>query len=201
MEEEQSQESVSKEDVVQFSEHCVYIRSLYTLALRIWRDSDEEERAAMETISPSFFDNTCQMLTEYLVIAACRITDRASDKGKENFTVDFFAKYVDAGDDVKKQLSQFSEEMNTVREKITPARHKVCAHADRETIRADKPIGAASWKEWDQFWKALEGFVQLLNVTVIGTPFEIRAAGVMGDAEMLLKALLVFDQSRKPAAK
>src|ERR1700730_4749700 len=39
---------VSKEEVQKFSEHCVYIRSVWVLMMRIWRDSDENERKLME---------------------------------------------------------------------------------------------------------------------------------------------------------
>jgi hypothetical protein len=58
-----------------------------------------------------------------------------------------------------------------------------------EAIRSGKPPGAASFPEWDDFWSALAEFVRLLNEETIGSPFEIDAAGVLGDAEMLLKAL------------
>jgi hypothetical protein len=46
---------VSKEEVQKFSEHCVYIRSVWVLMMRIWRDSDENERKLMEGIAPLFF--------------------------------------------------------------------------------------------------------------------------------------------------
>jgi hypothetical protein len=56
-------------------------------------------------------------------------------------------------------------------------------------ISKGKPIGAATWEEWDDFWYALRDFVCILNEETTGQPFEIDAAGVVGDAEMLLKAL------------
>jgi hypothetical protein len=41
--------------------------------------------------------------------------------------------------------------MEKHRSSIEKARHKLTAHADRETIKAGKPLGAATWSEWDQF--------------------------------------------------
>jgi hypothetical protein len=61
-------------DVKEFSAHCAYIRSVYVLATRIWRDSDDKERALMEASSPSFFLDIGQVLAEYAVLSACRIT-------------------------------------------------------------------------------------------------------------------------------
>jgi hypothetical protein len=48
---ESSDDGFSK-DVRDFSGHCSYIKSVYTLGMRIWRDSDETERGLMERTSP-----------------------------------------------------------------------------------------------------------------------------------------------------
>jgi hypothetical protein len=63
------------------------------------------------------------------------------------------------------------------------------AHANRAVIIEGEPLGAASWKEWDDFWSALQDFVRNLNEKMTGTLFEIDAGGVLGDAESLLKSL------------
>jgi hypothetical protein len=67
------------------------------------------------------------------------------------------------------------------------ARNKAGARADRAAIFKGEPLAAATWKEWDEFWIALADFV--LNEKTTGKPFEINAAGVFGDAELLIKAL------------
>jgi hypothetical protein len=41
---------VSPKEVEEFSAHCVYIRSVYTFMMRIWRDSDDGERQVMEAM-------------------------------------------------------------------------------------------------------------------------------------------------------
>ncbi|OSI32778.1 hypothetical protein [Bradyrhizobium canariense] len=48
-------------EVTEFSGHCVYIRTMFTLTVRIWRNSDDE-RALMEKASPSFFLDMGQVL-------------------------------------------------------------------------------------------------------------------------------------------
>ena len=79
------------EDVKAFSAHCAYIRSVYTLATTVWKDVGQDEFELMEKVSPAFFQDMGQVLAEYVVLAACRITDPAKDGAKnENFTVEFF---------------------------------------------------------------------------------------------------------------
>jgi hypothetical protein len=70
---------LTQKEVEDFSEHCVYIRSVYLFAVRIWRDCNAEEIAAMNAVAPLIFTDFAQLLSEYLVIAACRITDAAVD--------------------------------------------------------------------------------------------------------------------------
>jgi hypothetical protein len=69
------------------------------------------------------------------------------------------------------------------------ARNKLTAHADLDTIMSGEPIGAATWPQWQQFWKDLGEFVSLVHQNVEGSPFDIRAAMVRGDAEMVLKKM------------
>jgi hypothetical protein len=182
--------NVSKKEIEEFSDHCVYIRSVYVFATRLLRDCDEQERKSMEAIAPSIFADLAQLLTEYLIIAACRITDPAVDgRNNENLTIELFVNDFSSDPETYKQLDELHQRMKKLRKKILPARHKLAAHADRDAIREGKPLGAASWQEWNDFWSALADFVRILNQKKIGKPFEINASGVRGDAEMLLKAL------------
>jgi hypothetical protein len=178
------------EEVATFSSHCVYIRSVYTLTMRIWRHSNDAERNTMEAVAPLFFEDVGQVLSEFIVNCACRVTERAVDaQGNENLTVELFLQGFPTDSDTYKKLNELYERMKRHRRTILPARNKLGAHADREIIRKGKPLGAASWKEWDDFWFGLEQFVSILNQSTTGEPFDIKAAGVTGDAESLLKAL------------
>ena len=47
----------------------------------------------------------------------------------------------------------------------------------------------ASFEEWEDFWSALREFVRTINEKTTAKPFEVDAAGVLGDAELLIKAL------------
>jgi hypothetical protein len=176
-------------EVNDFSAHCAYIRTVYVLAKHIWRDSSEEQRKLMVSIAPSFFDDLGQVLAEYVVLAACRVTDPAKDGKKENLTLETFVNSFGADSETGKQLDGLLQQMMVHRKTIELARNKLVAHADREVIRQGKPLGQASWQDWDKFWAALRRFILVLNESAIGSPYDIEVAGVPGDAAMLLKSL------------
>jgi hypothetical protein len=181
---------VSPKEVEEFRDHCVYIRSVYLFLTRIWRDSDAEERNMMVATAPSFFEDIGKVLGEYLVIAACRMTDAEdAGRGRQNFTVELFANSFPPDSDAFKKLHNLRGRMEKLRTKILPARHKLGAHADRDVIRKGEPLPGGSWEDWSDFWSALADFVRVLNEQTFGKPFEIEAGGVLGDAEMLLKSL------------
>jgi len=184
-------QSLSHKEVEEFSGHCVYIRSVYLFMIRIWRDSNGSERKVMQAVAGLFFEDIGKVLPEFIINAACKVTDSAKDPlGNENFTVEFFANSFSSEPETFKRLDALRRRMMKLREKVLPARNKLGAHADRAVILRGEPLGAASWKEWDDFWSALRDFVRILNEKTIGKPFEIDAGGVLGDAEMLIKALM-----------
>jgi hypothetical protein len=110
----------------------------------------------MERISPSFFLDLGQVLAEYVILAACRITDPANDGRNETFTIEMFVDSFPANSQTAKQLDDLRRQMDILRKKILPARNKLVAHADSEAIRQGKPLGQASWTDWDGFWIALK---------------------------------------------
>jgi AbiU2 len=143
----------------------------------------------MQAIAPLFFEDLAQVFGDYVVIAACRVTDDAdAGRGRENFTVELFVKHFAADTESFKKLDAIRQRMKPFRTKILPARNKLAAHADRAAV-SGASLGTASWEEWAQFWSDLADFVRALNEEIKKKPFEIDAGGVMGDAEMLLKAL------------
>jgi hypothetical protein len=181
---------VSPAEVEKFRDHCVYIRAVFTFLVRIWRDSNAGERKTLENIAPSFFSDIGTVLGEWVVIAACRVTDEHdAGRGRENFTVELFANSFPTDSPTYKKLHELRGRMGKLRTTILPARHKLGAHADRDVIRKGEVLAGGTFPEWEEFWKALAEFVSVLNEQTFGSAFEIDAAGTMGDAECLIKYL------------
>jgi hypothetical protein len=183
---------VSPGEVKLFAEHCAYIRSTFEYARRFFSESTDAERAAMKSVAPHFFENLDQIHAEFVISAACRVTDPWKDDfGNENFVVGLFTNAFVGIDPLHRLLTELQTRMETHRSRILKARHKLTAHSDRETIKAGKPLAAATWPEWDQFWRDLGTFVSLVHEHVLGSPFEIQMAIVRGEAEMVLKKMQV----------
>lgn len=181
--------NVSHKDVEVFSNGCALSRSIYRFMVRLFKDSNPTERAAMLAVAPLFFPNLSQVFQEYVVLAACRITDAAkSGDGKENFTVEFFVNHFARDTEAFKQLDALHQKMKPFRTKISLARHKLAAHSDVAVVRGP-PLDAGSWAEWDEFWSALKDLVRILNEQTVKKPFDIDEADAPGEAEKLLKAL------------
>lgn len=180
---------VSPAEVTRFAEHCAYMRSTFVFARRLFSESTLEERAALEVAAPKFFANLDQVYAEFVIAAAHRITDPWKDKWEnENFVVELFTKAFEKIEPLHDQLLDLQTRMQTHRSRIEKARHKLGAHADRETIKADKPLAAASWPEWVQFWKDLASFVSLVHEHVFGAPFDIEAINAQGEVELIPKS-------------
>jgi hypothetical protein len=181
---------VSPDDIELFAGHCVQIRSVFEYARRLFSESSKAEQAAMESVAPRFFEDLAQVFAEYVITSACRVTDPCVDtRGNKNLVIEHFTNALVRFEPLHRQLTELQASMGEQRRRIEEARNKLTAHADLETIRARKQLGTASWPEWYQFWNDLGAFVSLVHEHVLGLPFEIRAAMVRGDAEMVLKKL------------
>jgi len=182
--------TITDQDVAKFSEHCVLIQSVYTYAIRLFKERQEFEFTAMKTVAPSFFEDLAQVFAEFAINSACRVTDPANEgRWNQNFTAEMFVNGFSSDAETYNKLSTLHKRMLKLREKIEPARNKIVAHADRAVVRKGEALGKASWEDWSDFWAALEEFVNILNLKTNGAPYEIKAARVLGDVESLLKAL------------
>jgi hypothetical protein len=51
-----------------------------------------------------------------------------------------------------KRLNELNDKLLAFRAKLLPARNKIISHSDRNAIRAELALGAASDEEWNKFW-------------------------------------------------
>jgi len=182
--------SVSKKEIIVFSSHCAYVRSVWLLAMRLFRNRTNDEANLMRATAPRLFDVLDQVFAEFIVVAAYRIIAPAIDaRGDENMTVELMLKNLAFDPETFKKLSRLHQNMEAFRNKIEPARHKLGAHSDRATIISGKPLATASWEEWDRFWGDLDEFLRVINEKMLGRPFNINAGDIGKEAGTLLNAL------------
>jgi hypothetical protein len=113
--------------------------------------------------------------------------------GRENLTINFLTNNSEfsAGSIEARELERLSGSMHALRAKVLPARNKFISHLDRESVRRDQLLGAASKKEWAQFWSDLEDFLRIMQKRYVDPNglFELNSISLLSDADDLVKAL------------
>jgi hypothetical protein len=181
-------QKASRKEVVLFSDHCAQMRSVYEYAIRLFRDSSAEERQAMEATAKSFFEDISQVLVEYIVNSACRITEQHTDpRGNENLSAALFVGSFSDDAPTHQKLTELKDRLDKHRDRILDARNKLTSHNDRLVINKGQPLAAATWDEWNDFWSALADFVRLINEKTHGGLYDINLTSSRGDVEAVLK--------------
>jgi AbiU2 len=107
-----------------------------------------------------FFGDLNQMLKEYIILQACKITDPAHDvHNNDNHTIAFLLERYDFSSDpsISKRLTDLLASIRAFRDKLRSARNKLISHLDRDTILAGRPLGVATDEDWNQFWLGVAG--------------------------------------------
>jgi hypothetical protein len=180
------------QDIEIFANYCVFMRSIHLHARELFETSSAGDKALMETTAGTFFGDLNRVLNEYVILQVCKITDPAHDnRNNDNHTIAFLLEHYDFSSDppILKRLKDLHASMQAFRQKILPARHKLISHADRAAILAGRSLGAATDKEWGQFWLDLQDFICIVHRKVIGSSFYLNRVAGLSDAGDLLKVL------------
>lgn len=181
-----------QEDIEIFANHCVFVLSIYHHLRVLYEASSADDHARLQQTASIFFSDLHQMLVEYVVLQACKITDPAKDnRNNENHTVPFLLDYYGLRSDaaVGPQLTALETSVLDFRKKIVPARNKLIGHADRAAILAGKPLGETQPGDWDQFWSDLDQLVNLVHQKIMGSEMRLSQVAMISDADGLLRAL------------
>ena len=84
----------TKEDVQEFADSCVFLRSQWVHFTTLFEGSDLK-RELLQTTAPTFFDDLSALFIEHLVMHICRLTDGARTMGRKNLTVKFLMEHTD----------------------------------------------------------------------------------------------------------
>jgi hypothetical protein len=184
--------NVSKDDVKAFNSFCVSARAMWA-HYHILFEGMDLQRELLQSIAGDFFYDLHAMLTQNMILRICQITDPEETMGRKNLTVKFLIKNSDfpTPSIEARELQRLSDSMHAFRAKIAPARNKFISHLDRESVRRDSLLGAASRAEWGQLWTDLEDFLRIMQKRYIDPNghFELNSISLLSDADDLVKAL------------
>ncbi len=184
---------VSKDDVEEFCNVCVSLRSTFRHYQILFKEGADLRRELLQGIAPIFFPDLNAMLIEHLILQICKITDPEGSPARKNLTVEFLINNSDfpAASNELLRLKRLGESMDAFRAKILPARNKLIGHLDRDSVHGGKSLGAADDDLWNQFWLDLQDFAHILHKKYIDPHgvFYLNGVGQLSDADSLVKAL------------
>jgi hypothetical protein len=190
-----------------FTEHCIFMRSVFLHEKTIYKDLEREEFERIITSRmPSFFGDLGSVLHQFLIVEACKITDPAkgpatkgSSERPDNHTIEFLLAHYDLSPAAEKRLTPLRDSINRFRKKVKVYRNKLGSHSDREAVLSGKPLTDIDPADWDRFWTDLDELVNILHEEILGEPLHINdiSAG-MTDAGILLNALYHFAEATAP---
>jgi len=153
-------------------------------------ESGELRRNLLTEISKGFFGDLNIVLQEYILLQKAKITDPASSgKGKENLSSNYLVS-LNWSPPVEAELKALNDRLMGFRAKIDDARRKYLAHADLSSHLAQTKLGDFSEAEEQDFWSALQDFVNIAHEATFGGPYPIDAVQVDGDVQSLMHALV-----------
>ena len=183
---------VTKDHVEAFCNGCIVMRSFWH-HFHILFEGAESQRRLLQSIAPILFRDINGLFIEHLILQICKITDPEESKGRKNLTVKYLLNNADFSNSLVEQnkLKKLVQSIDGFRNKILPARNKFIGHLDLSSVLDDKPLGAATADEWNQFWLDLQDFLNIIHkryVDPLGV-FYLNAIGNLSDAHSLIRVL------------
>ena len=177
----------NKQIVEAFCKDCVWAWIVYDHYVKLF-ERGEERIKLLDRVASHFFQDIHNILKNYLFSQICKITDPADTLGKSNLTTNYLVEKVPWPPETKEELKRISTKLNSFRNHIIPARHKILSHSDLKTYIEKDSLGAFPEGEDKVFWDNLQNFVDVAYRHYFGEPYPIEAISEY-DAEALVDAL------------
>jgi len=108
---------------------------------------------------------------EYSLLQIVKLHDPAVMNGKVTLGIDYMLTYGDWSDLVRGHLEELANELNGFASSLRGARNKLLSHNDLATIVAGASLGEFVDGADQEYFKALQDFVNTIHDAVIGGPW------------------------------
>ena len=171
---------------IAFREQCIRIRCCYNTYHALYESDDRTKRILIDS-APIFFYDLSYILTEYVHMQVCKITDPAETAGHKNLTVESLNIELCNHNLMTQEISNFSAGLSHYRDLVIEPRNKLIGHLDRETVLNDVPIGGHAKEDVIKFFEDLQGYNDAVGNGVGVGPSDFQA--VSGDVIDLIRVL------------
>lgn len=151
----------------------------------------------MERTAQSFFKDLNIILLNYCLLEFVKITDPATTKEQENFTIDNLIESIDWPQDVQQKLRSLNDRTKIFRCHTINARNKLLAHNDKDVFLTDKILGEFPKGEDETFLKTLEEICDITHTVCFNSIFGDISVSMHGDVldlKKTLKKAMVYDK-------
>jgi hypothetical protein len=174
----------TEQTVKRFCEQCSWLCQVFDEYSVLYRSGDLRQDLLRE-VAQQFFRDLNHIFVEYILLNMCKLIDPARSRGNDNLTIEQILELV--GPDVSKQLEldRLSAQIHRIKPYVGPARNKIIAHSDKDTLLSGEILGAFPKDVGDAFWDGLEQFVKAIYRHYFHEPFILRPLKQHGARQLL----------------
>ncbi|MEO7863626.1 MAG: hypothetical protein ABIU05_24960 [Nitrospirales bacterium] len=131
-----------------------------------------------------------RILHEYLLLQLGKLHDPAHDHKRDNLSISYIVKYGAWDKATGETLRTLARELDSLDKQIRPARHRIIAHNDEETMVKGVPLGKFPPGADTKYFQALHEFLRLAYEKMTGDPCGDFSSGSRTDARFLIRVFL-----------
>lgn len=133
-----------------FINQCTWVWTIYEYYNSLY-ETNQETLDLLEDCSYDFFYDLQIILSEYLILNMCCLTDpvfSGNDQTKENLTINNLLETLPLPPEIKSTLQGKVDDLKKITEPLKDARNKIIAHADKQVYLSNQTLGALKKEEY-----------------------------------------------------
>ncbi|WP_340115609.1 hypothetical protein [Pelagibius sp. 7325] len=182
---------------IAFREECIWLRNCYNTYAALFESGEDTSRLLHQTAA-HFFHDLNRILIEYVILQACKITDPAKFRKRDNLTVATLNIALKRRGLLTEEIREHSKGVMRYRDFLADARNRLISHLDMETVLNMGALGEHSKEDVSSFFDSLQEYCDAVgNVVGVG-PLDFRCSPGRGDVIDLVSVLRREDGPDRP---
>jgi hypothetical protein len=149
-------------------------------------DDNTDLESLKHVKSVAFLSHLNTISKEYVFLQLAKLHDPAIIRGNKNLSLEYIVEYGGWDAVTLATLRKLHNELNRFANLIKPARHKMYAHFDLNSLIDNHVLGAFEIGDDVKYFNALQEFVNIVYDKAIGGPCPFSTYGEM-DAQIFLE--------------
>ncbi len=175
---------LSQQIVLEFCKICAWAHKVWLFHREFFDDNPRrEELQRSKGAEALMLLNTISH--EYSLLQITKLHDNSFVAGKHTLGIDFVMLHGAWAEPLHSQLVSLSKEMEEFAANLRLARNKILSHNDLSTVLSTEALGSFQHDYDKKYFGALQQFVDLVHMSVIGGPYPFDDL-VINDVKALL---------------